>query len=124
MHGFTGTCCLETIKNLLQGLLHICVYQDDILITGWLQQEDQRNLARNRPVCDSREKKCTYLPPVRNSLELFQKPSNPSKKLHELKPFLGLVSYGKFLSNEKPPYSTLVQPIIQRMSLGSAKGCT
>ena len=104
------------METLLQGLHHVCVYLDDILITGRSQQEHLKNLEEvvkrleEAGMCLKQEK-CTFvmpeveylgqegLQPTESKVHAVADAPEP-KKVAELRSFLGLVNYyGKFLPN-------------------------
>ena len=58
----------RTMETLLQGLQHVCVYLDDILITGRSQQEHLKNLEEVLQRLEEarmrlKQEKCTFLMP-------------------------------------------------------------
>ena len=110
----------RTMETLLQGLHHVCVYLDDILITGRSQQEHLKNLEEVLKRLEEagmhlKQEKCTFLMPEVEYLghKICQEGLQPTeskvraiadtpepKRVSELRSFLGLVNYyGKFLPN-------------------------
>ena len=108
------------MENLLQGIPRVCVYLDDILVTGATEQEHLANLAQvlqrletagmklKRPKCAFLLKSVSYLGHVisaegLHTAELKVKAivdAPDPRNLTELRSFLGLVNYyGKFLPN-------------------------
>ena len=118
----------RTMDNLLQGLKHVTVYMDDILITGSTEEEHLSNLDT---VLDRLEKagmclkknKCVFMAPQvvylghRISKEGLQPTEDkvkavtdtpPPTDVSKLRAFLGLMNYyGKFMEN----LSTLLAPL-------------
>ena len=116
----------RTMDNLLQGLKHVTVYMDDILITG-----STEHLSNLDTVLDRLEKagmrlkknKCVFMAPQvvylghRISKEGLQPTEDkvkavidtpPPTDVSKLRAFLGLVNYyGKFMEN----LSTLLAPL-------------
>jgi hypothetical protein len=108
------------MENLLQGIAGVCVYIDDIIVTGKTDEEHLRNLNEvlnrlEKAGMRLKEEKCKYMVPEIEYLshkinrEGLQ-PSDskvaaivkapPPKNVSELKSFLGMVNYyGKFLPN-------------------------
>ena len=110
----------RTMETLLQGLHHVCVYLDDILITGRSQQDHLKNLEKVLKRLEEagmrlKQEKCTFLMPEVEYLghRICQEGLQPTeskvravadapepKRVSELRSFLGLVNYyGKFLPN-------------------------
>ena len=107
-----------TIESVLQGLPHICVYLDDILISGNSPQEHLVNLEDVLKRLEDaglrlKKEKCSFLMPVVEYLghKICREGIQPTKtkvwavagapesqQVEELRSFLGLVNYyGKFL---------------------------
>ena len=110
----------RTMETLLQGLHHVCVYLDDILITGRSQLEHLKNLEEVLKRLEEagmhlKQEKCTFLMSEVEYLghKICQESLHPTeskvravadapepKRVAELRSFLGLVNYyGKFLPN-------------------------
>ena len=110
----------RTMENILQGLPHVCVYIDDILVTGANDEEHLQNL---EAVLDRLEKagirlklnKCEFmlssveylgrritaqgLQPTDEKVQAIKNAPAPTN-VSQLKSFLGLLNYyGKFLPN-------------------------
>ena len=107
----------RTMENLLQGLHHVCVYLDDIIITGSTNEEHIDNLREvlhrlaeaglrlKRKKCFFMEKTVTYLGhkvtadglfPTAEKIRAIQEAPRPTV-LKELQSFLGLINYyGRF----------------------------
>lgn len=118
----------RVMESVLQGMTHVCVYLDDILITGLDEEEHYRNLQlvleRLREAgLRLKEKKClfmqetvTYLghklsasgiEPVYEKVEAVTRAPAPTN-VKELQTFLGLLNYyGRFL----PRLSTVLAPL-------------
>ena len=118
------------MESLLRDLPHVCVYLDDILVTGETEEAHIRNLAAVLDRLESagvrlKREKCSFMLPeveylghrisarglqplaskVRAITEAL-KPTNVS----QLKSFLGLVNYyGRFL----PDLATTLAPLYQ-----------
>ena len=125
----------RTMDNLLQGLKHVCVYIDNILIMGKTEDEHLRVL---NEVLDQLERsgiqlwkdKCVFMAPEVvylghcinseglhptsdkvQAITLAPRPSN----IGELRAFIGLVNfYGKFMKN----LSTLHAPLYKLLRKG------
>ena len=118
----------RVMENLLQGIPGVCVYIDDILVTGSTQQEHLGNPAQVLDRLGSagmrlKKEKCafllpfvTYLGHVITAQGLHTEDSKVKavvdapapRDVSELKSFLGMVNYyGKFL----PDLSTLLSPL-------------
>ena len=117
-----------TMENLLQGIPGVCVYIDDIIVTG---KDDEEHLNNLNEVLSRVEKagmrlkkeKCVYMMPEVEYLghKINSKGLQPSehkvaatteapapRDVSELKSFLGMVNYyGKFLPN----IATLLAPL-------------
>ena len=115
------------MDTILQGLPHVCCYFDDILVTG---PNDQQHLATLESVFTWLEThglhlkgdKCSFLKSsveylghridaqgihtLPSKLEAIQKAPHP-ENVTQLRSFLGLLNYGKFIEN----LSTLIHPL-------------
>ena len=125
----------RTMDNILQGLKHVCVYIDDILITGESEEEHLRTLKEvlnrlEKAGVRLKKEKCVFMAPTvvylghqisREGLQptmekvraitLAQRPAN----INQLRAFLGLVNfYGKFMKN----LSTLLAPLYKLLRKG------
>ena len=114
-----------TIENVLQGLPHVCVYLDDILVTGSTEEDHLRNLdnvltrldnANIRLKCN----KCQFLLP---SVEYLGhrikaiKNAPPPRNVSQLNSFLGLLNYYcKFL----PDLSSKLAPLYKLLHKNTA----
>jgi len=118
----------RTIENVLQGIPHVCVYLDDILITCTSDQEHLQTLELVLQLLESsglrlRRDKCTFnalsivylghkidhegLHPTNDKVRAIQLVPAPNN-VTELKSFLGFVNYyGKVL----PDLSTRLVPL-------------
>ena len=115
------------MENLLQGLPHVSVYLDDILVTGTSMADHLKNLAevlrlREAGMC-LKMTKCAFMLPKVEYLghTISQQGLQPTpekvraimdaptpKDVSQLKSFLGIINYyGKFLPN----LSTLLAPL-------------
>ena len=110
----------RTMENLLQGIPHVSVYLDDVLVTGRDDTEHLQNLSEVlRRVADAgmhlRKDKCYFMrpqveylghtissrgiQPTQNKVEAIRYAPTPAN-VHQLKSFLGLLNfYAKFLPN-------------------------
>jgi hypothetical protein len=110
----------RVMENLLQGIPRVCVYLDDILVTGATEQEHLANLAQVLQRLQSagmrlKSSKCAFLlssvsylghiisaeglRTAESKVQAVVDAPNP-KNLSELRSFLGMVNYyGKFLPN-------------------------
>ena len=117
--------CME---NILQGISHVCVYLDDILITGSTHEEHIANLKEvlhrlSKAGLRLKLAKCTFMAkevvylghklsaeglfPTPEKIKAIQKAPHP-KNLTELKAFLGLVNYySRFIPN----LSSILEPL-------------
>jgi hypothetical protein len=99
------------MENLFQGIQGVCVYIDDILITGSSELEHLRNLAEVLSRLESagmrlKKEKCAFLLPsgtcnqrktAQSKVQANVDASEP-QNVGELRSFLGMVTYyGKFL---------------------------
>ncbi|XP_029551127.1 uncharacterized protein K02A2.6-like [Salmo trutta] len=120
----------RTMDNLLQGIPHVAVYLDDILVTGETEEEhlhhldqvlkrfSEAGLRLKRSKCTFQAQSVTYLGhkitaqglcPVEDKVRAIKDAPNP-KNGSELRSFLGMVNYyGKFL----PELSTVLAPLYQ-----------
>ena len=116
------------MECLLQGIPHVVVYLDDILITGQMQEDHLSNLREVLKQLQTaglrlRKNKCIFmaksvqylghiidgegLRPMSNKIEAVQKAPSP-QNVSKLKSYLGLLSYyGKFL----PQLATKLAPL-------------
>ena len=110
----------RTMDNLLQGLEHVVVYIDHILITGHTEQEHLRTLNKVLQILEDagmrlKKEKCVFmvpsveylghsiskegLQPTAEKVRAITEAPQPTN-VSELKAFLGLVNYyGKFMQN-------------------------
>ena len=118
----------RTMDNLLQGLEHVVVYIDDILITGCTEEEHLRTLDKVLQILEDaglrlKKEKCVFmvpsveylghsiskegLQPTAEKVRAITEAPQPTN-VSELKAFLGLVNYyGKFMQN----LSTVLAPL-------------
>ena len=118
----------RTMECLLQGIPHVVVYLNDILITGQTQEDHLSNLQEVLKRLQTaglrlRKSKCIFmaksvqylghiidgegLRPMSDKIEAVQKAPSP-QNVSELKSYLGLLSYyGKFL----PQLATKLAPL-------------
>ena len=110
----------RTMENLLQGLKHVCVYLDDILVTGSSEREHLDNLAEVLKRLESagmrlKRSKCEFMLPSVEYLghKISDKGLQPTEgkikaiveapapqNVSQLKAFLGMLNYyTKFLPN-------------------------
>ena len=119
----------RTMDNLLQGLDHVGVYIDDILITG---KSEEQHLATLNEVLSRLEKagvrlkqeKCVFMAdevtylghrhnregiqPTGAKVEAINQAPKP-RNLSELRAFLGMVNfYGKFIPDPPKPVETVL----------------
>jgi len=116
------------MDTLLQGIPHVAVYLDDILITGATEVEHLANLEQvlkklsgaglrlKRSKCVFMAQSVTYLGhkitaeglcPVEDKVRAIKEAPSP-KSIHKLRSFLGMVNYyGKFL----PVVSKVLAPL-------------
>ena len=118
----------RTMESILQGLPHICVYLDDILVTGRTEQEHLHNLEAALTRLEQagihlKREKCAFMLPEVEYLghRLSAEGLRPTtgkvqaiidtpapRNVSQHRSFLGLINYyGKFLSN----LSTLLAPL-------------
>ena len=116
------------MDNLLQGIPKVCVYLDDILVTGATEAEHLHNLQEvlsrlEQTGMHLKKDKCAFLLPQVEYLghQISQKGLHPTKEkvraiveapapqnVTQLKSFLGMLNYyGKFLPN----LSTMLAPL-------------
>ena len=118
----------RVMENLLQGIPRVCVYLDDILVTGATEQEHLANLAQVLQRLRSagirlKQSKCAFLLPsvaylghvisaeglhtAEVKVQAIVDVPEP-RNLTELRSFLGMINYyGKFLPN----LATLLSPL-------------
>ena len=118
----------RTMDNLLQGLEHVVVYIDDILITGRTEEQHLRTLDKVLQILEDggmclKKEKCIFmvhsmeylghsickegLQPTAEKVRAITEAPQPTN-VSELKAFLGLVNYyGKFMQN----LSTVLAPL-------------
>ena len=118
----------RTMDNLLQGLEHVVVYIDDILITGRTEEEHLRTLGKVLPILEEarmclKKEKCVFIVPsmeylghsinkegLQPTADKVRAITEPPQRTNvsELKAFLGLINYyGKFMQN----LSTVLAPL-------------
>lgn len=118
----------RTMDNLLQGIDHVAVYIDDILVTGRTEEEHLRTLDEiltrlEKAGMRLKKEKCTFMAPqvtylghtiskdgLQPTEEKVRAITNAPRPINvsELKAFLGLINYyGKFLKN----LSTVLAPL-------------
>ena len=127
----------RTMDNLLQGLDHVTVYIDDILITGMSDTEHLRTLDEvlsrlERAGMRLKKEKCTFMAeeviylghrinkngiqPTNDKVRTINATPRPTN-VSELRAFLGLVNfYGKFMNN----LSTVLAPLYELLRKGAA----
>ena len=125
------------MENLLQGIPRVCVYIDDILVTGATEEEHLANLAQVLQRLEStgmrlKQEKCafllksvSYLGHVISTEGLHTSDSKVKavvdapdpRNISELRSFLGMVNYyGKFLPNLATTLSPLYHLLRQTTS--------
>ena len=125
----------RTMENLLQGLKHVCVYLDDILVTGSSEREHLENLAEvlKRLESAGMRLKCEFMLPSVEYLghKISDKGLQPTEgkikavveapapqNVSQLKAFLGMLNYyAKFLlniSSRLAPLYKLLQKAVVR----------
>ncbi|XP_064622516.1 uncharacterized protein K02A2.6-like [Lineus longissimus] len=131
----------RTMDNLLQGLDHVVVYLDDILVTGKTAQEHLANLEKVlQRLLDAgwrlREEKCTFhadavvylgyridkdgLHPVLEKVEAIVK-APPPENIQQLQAYLGMLNYyERFLRNRATVLGPLHELLLKKdLALGS-----
>ena len=118
----------RTMESLLGDLPHVCIYLDDILVTGESDADHMRNLAAVLERLESvgvrlKREKCSFMipeveylghrisaqdiQPVSEKVRAVRDAPTP-KDVSQLRSFLGMVTYyGKFLPN----MATLMRPL-------------
>ena len=110
----------RTMENLLQGLKHVCVYLDDILVTGTTERDHLDNLGEVLKRLENagmrlKRSKCEFMLPAVEYLghKISDKGLQPTEgkiraiiealapqNVSQLKAFLGMLNYyAKFLPN-------------------------
>ena len=127
------------METLLQGIPHVTVYIDDILVTGETEEDHLQTLEKvlewlAKAGLRARESKCNFMVPsvdflgyVIDAQGLHPHPAKVSAIQHaptptdvtQLKSYLGLLYYGRFLSNLS---SSVVQAVAKGFSLGVVIG--
>lgn len=127
----------RTMDNLLQGLKHVSVYIDDILITGETDEEHLQTLNEvltrletagvrlKKEKCEFMAKEVIYLghrinrdglQPTDEKVQTITDTPRPSN-ISELRAFLGLINfYGKFMKD----LSTILAPLYKLLHKGTA----
>ena len=124
----------RTMENILHGIPRVCVYLDDILVTGMTEQEHLTNLEQvlqrlesagmmlKRPECAFHLESVSYLGHMisKEGLRTAESKVKPivdapdPKNLAELRSFLGMVNYySKFLPNIAATLSPLYRLLRQ-----------
>ena len=120
----------RTMENILQGLPHVCIYIDDILVTGRTEEEHLHNLGKvlerlNKAGLRLKKAKCEFmlpqvdylghtisaegLKPTKEKVRAILQAPTPSD-VSQLRSFLGLLNYySKFLPN----LSSILAPLYQ-----------
>ena len=123
----------RAIENILQGIKHVCVYLDDILVTGTTEEDHLHNLDQVLSRLDNagirlKRNKCVFMLPAveylghKISAQGLQPTQEKIQAIHEapaptnigqLKSFLGLLNYYcKFLPN----LSSTLAPLYRLLS--------
>ena len=123
----------KTMDTILQGIPHVCCYLDDILVTGKDDAEhlqvleevfcrlEKHGLRLKREKCSFMKSSVEYLGhridatgihTLPSKLQAIQDAPEP-QNVAQLRSFLGLLNYGKFIGN----LSTLIHPLNELLKM-------